>query len=1088
MSDKRLAIYNASAGSGKTFQIAKNFLAKIIQNPENYYVSKLIGLTFTNEAAREMKYRILDKLIKATFNDYSGEMQIVIDESREIIEKQLKKKLTNEEYLKEINKRVNKRLIEILHQYDDFNLLTIDRFFTRLVKTFAREMDIPYDANIILNYDEVIDDLIDEIISETDENDDLMKNFIDLAVENAENEKSWDIKYTLIKIVQIIFDDNFKTQIDYIKTKSPNDFLRLKKNLINQKHKVRNKYLEFYKEGKSIIKSYEEVLNITTFINSLGTISKHKGIEFNKTHKKYIETQSDYFYYVKTRIKKLPQAEQEYLKNELNEEIHKFLLKVYDYYVENHQKYLLATALLDEINSLIILQTLINKIEHFKETTHSIFLHDFAHLIKKQIFENPDSDTPYIYLRLGEKFIHYFLDEFQDTSVLQWSNMIPLIKEALSKDFSKNISIENPGDAMIVGDAKQSIYRFRNGKPELFIDLSNPDLQNEYGNPFEQITGKKVENLEYNWRSDGQIIDFNNKFFSFNKHWLHNKSYQRVYDYVNQKVPKINSEKQNKGYVNINILDTIGGDENEVPGKVLEIINNVTNRGYKYDDICFLFGSHDASTPVAELLNKEGIPVISSRSLLLKKSEKVNFLINIMKYLSMETSLNLFDALQFLFNYHYPDNNQEWLKIFKEKSQNKIFKKLYDYGFMIDSELLSQLNLYDTVVYLIDKFKLNIGDDEESYLQSFLDDIHQYAIENKGGITGYLKHWKENSEQLNLKSADTKGSVRFMSIHASKGLEFPVVILLATQKLLGSLDKKSLVWIDIEPEKFEGFKTLPIRLSALENIEKYQLDYINGIEEKKFDNYNKLYVAHTRAKNELFILTQKPSAKLGKEIPFKQLYGDFLKDAGKTNGNIEVGDVYVFGEQTNKIYDKDGEKPKDKTNFQLKYWAENKDSKLKVKTKSYEYWNESTKSAVSYGMQIHEILSNINTIESWKSGKNKFLSKINEEERKNIENIIEKVLSHPKLSHYFSDKYNVLNERAILVPDKSKSFSLRRPDRILINKNEAVVIDYKTGDKHSKHKQQITQYAQLLEQAGFYITEKLLIYINSGNVEVLEVD
>ncbi len=1087
MTNQRLTIYNASAGSGKTFQIAKNFLAKIIQSNDYYYVSKLIGLTFTNEAARQMKNRILDRLVKASKGDFSGEMQLVIEESREIIEEQLGKKLSDEAYLSEIQQRIKKRLTEILHQYDDFNLMTIDKFFTRLVKTFAREMDIPYDANIILDYNEVIDNLIDEIISEVKPDDLLMKNLVDLALENAESEKAWDIKANLSKVVNIIFDDNFKQQVEYIKTKNEEDFVKLKRRLLKRKYAIRKQYLEFFKAGRNIVKGYENYLNVMTIIYKFGNISEHKKLEFNKTQTSYLTGEKDnYRYYIIKRISSLPEAEKAYIMNELNDEIHAFMSKVYDYYLENHQEYILVSGLLDEINSLLILNALTDKIELFKETTHSVFLNDFPHLIQKQIFKNADADTPYIYLRLGEKYIHYFLDEFQDTSELQWTNMLPLIKEALSKDFSRNISKENPGDAMIVGDAKQSIYRFRNGKPEIFIDLSNPDLNEDTGNPFANVTGKRVENLKYNWRSDGNIIDFNNKFFGLNKSFLHNERYHRVFDTVSQEVPKANEKRKDKGLVKISILDKISNDENEVPEKVIEIIKDVTSRGYAYEDICFLFGQHDASVPVAEALNDEGIPVISARSLLLKKSEKVSFLINMMKYISQKTTMNLFDALQFLFNYHFPDNRQKWMDIMDKKSIKSVFKSLNDYGFDVDIDKFLKLNLYDMVIYLIDKFKLN-NDDEDNYLQSFLDDIHSFISENKTGIPGYLEHWKEEENKLNVKSADTKGAVRFMTVHVSKGLEFPVVIFLGTQNILASIDKQSLMWVETDPDKFEGFKTLPISLSVLEYLDEYQLDYINGIEEKKFDNYNKLYVAHTRAKNELHILTQKPSKGETKGIAFKQLYANFLKQSGKVNGGIEAGDTYIFGEETYKNNEKSDAKTKHfEADFKAKYWAEKDDSKLKIQTRSFEYWSENKKTAIKYGMQIHDILSKINTFKDWEHNKEKLLANIGGEEKNQVENTIKEVLNHPELAGYFSDNFTILNEQAILIPQQYQSFKLRRPDRILIKNNEATIIDYKTGEILEKHHRQIDEYAKLLEEIGYKIKAKILVYIQE-KVEIKKI-
>jgi len=1085
MPDQRLSIYNASAGSGKTFQIAKNFITKILKNPSSYYTSHLIGLTFTNKAANEMKKRILSILTDASKESMDSLMIEVMEEIKPEVSKQIHRNLTDEEYKKEIIKRSKQRLKEILHRYDDFNLLTIDKLSYKIIRTFAREMEIPYDVNIVIQPEEIIDNLIDEIISELQPEDPLINYLTDLAIENVENEKSWEINKNFEPIKKLIENENYREEIEYIKTKSSEDIIRLKTKLLKEIKSIESTFIRLGKEAKYLLDVSDEKFKIKTLITSLTEVGKHNQINFSDSLIKNLN--NDQLLSPSTLKKKSIDIQEQI--RDIEGKLLPILKEVYAFYTLNFEKYILYKGILEELNSLIILHELATKIETFKEQTHSLFISDFNRLIQKQIIQNIAEDTPYIYLRLGEKYIHYFLDEFQDTSELQWLNMVPLIKEALSKDFAKLVDEEDPGTSMIVGDAKQSIYRFRNGRPEIFIDLSDEELKKGSGNPFYPITDKKINQLKENWRSDGKVVDFNNDFFSMHKNLLLFDKYKRVYDYVEQVIPEKRKEVKDKGYIEIHFEKSLSENNEDfrLPQKIYQIVTEAIDRGYQYEDICFLYDANSSSIPVAEYLSEKGIPFIAEKSLKLNKSHKVNALVHFIKYVNLHKSEPLFDALYFLFDYHRIPNKDQLLSLALQKTDTEnIIDLLNKNGFDIDIQLLYKLNIFDLAVYLIDKLKLNKDSFEENYLHTFLDDVFQFSKENKTGVIGYIMHWNAMKDKIDVKGAETQGAVQFMTVHASKGLEFPIVIYLGKGTLFNKRKENDhIVWIDTEKEYFEGFKKLPVKLKTLEKIEEFSQIYNSTVAEKMFDNFNRLYVAHTRAGNELYVFTEKP-AKKPNPIDFKSLYSQFIQETKGVSQIIE-GDIFNFGKKGTRTREKKKEEPFiSSKKLNIKYWNEpQKGLNLKLRTRQYEYWHEAKKSAIKYGLQLHEIMAKIRTHADWNLNKEKYLAVIPEKDRKKMQEQIEKILTNPEIKEYFTSAYQILNERAILIPSDKKAFKLRRPDRILINEKSVIIIDYKTGEKQHKHFIQLNEYAELLEQMGYHIQEKILLYLKN-DIEIVK--
>jgi len=731
---------------------------------------------------------------------------------------------------------------------------------------------------------------------------------------------------------------------------------------------------------------------------------------------------------------------------------------------------------------LSIQKALLDEIEAYKDENHSIFINDFNKLILEQILSHLASDTPYIYMRLGEKYSHYFVDEFQDTSELQWHNLIPLIHEALSKEFSN----EKLGDAMLVGDAKQSIYRFRGGKPEQFIALSDEDSPSKQNNPFKDIVGKKVENLAFNWRSESNIITFNNRFFETFADYLHNPAYQNVYKNVSQKIPE--HKEKDSGFVQLTFLEKEDKSD-EVEDKnyalaVLDAIKKAEENGFKRDEICVLIDRHAIGVKVAETLTRNHVDIISSETLLVTNSAKVQFLISWIRFLEKGATEDFYPAIHYLQETQNFDANELYLSILKTEKGIKLTKQqridaLQAFGYVINYEQLIQMNLYDLVVYLIQQFKLNETPNEQAYLQAFVEEIHQYYSKTQGGIRSFLLHWNNIEEKFSINVNKRPNAVNIMTVHKSKGLEFPVVIYYTRGEVLSAKDKQNTVWINVNPDTFEGFTQLPIEMKVLEKSvhPEYQYLYETASEERAFDNLNRLYVALTRASEQLFVVLEPIPEK-----PKNQYNTIFNRFIESNTLAIQTKDeqTFTFGNsQRNKTIDTEEVDNLTQEKLFFRNWqtAAQGESLLKINTKSFERWQEDKKNAILYGMQLHDILSKIETYTQWKKYRNKYMATVKPEAQGIVASQIEAVLTHPKLATYFSENYQILNERDILIPQKEGAFTLRRPDRMVLKDNEVTIIDYKTGAYNKHHEKQLLDYANLLAEMGYKVADKVLIYI-----------
>jgi ATP-dependent exoDNAse (exonuclease V) beta subunit len=724
-------------------------------------------------------------------------------------------------------------------------------------------------------------------------------------------------------------------------------------------------------------------------------------------------------------------------------------------------------AFLKNITPLSLLNTLNNELNKIQKEQGILSITEFNKLIFEQIQNQP---APFIYERLGEKYKHFFIDEFQDTSEMQWQNLIPLIDNALS---SEDLNGEQ-GSLMIVGDPKQSIYRWRGGKAEQFIELVKG--KNPFVNP-----DWKPFSLGTNYRSYSEIIDFNNQLFGFLSNEFEHEDYKDLYQ--NHSHQKFNTKTG--GYVNISFVPKVekeafdpeaSGEENLAKNDLylqatLATIDKVKQNGFRYKDIVILTRKKAHGTEVANYLTENGIPILSSESLLLGASSEVQGVIHILRYLKNNNDLQA--KANFLY---YLASQQDQLPIhdfiaqgMEQKSETEFQKWLTTFNIDFSFQNIRKKSLYEATEIII--AKVIPMHKRNAYIQFFLDLILEHDLKKQAGISDFLAFWDNNSEKQSIPSPEGNDAVRIMTIHKSKGLEFPVVIFPFAEEDY-SKGPREKMWLNAD-EAITGLpKALVDKSSKVEGYgEEANVIYQQKKQEELLDNINVLYVALTRAEEQLYIISgmQKKNDKNQYPNNMATFFIKFLEDKGFDESKFE----YTFGKAKKLSETKD---VLDETETIPQLSATLNPKNIKIAQKESLMWNTQQQKAIEFGNILHEILSFVKTKDDIDLALTKAIENglIVASQKGAVEQTIQHVVNHPDLLSYFAIGNKILNEKTII----QKEGNLVKPDRMVLNTNQEIyLLDYKTGAHQVKYTTQLENYQNAIEKMGLKVTKKALVYI-----------
>lgn len=1031
-------IYNASAGSGKTYTLVKSYL-KIVLGAKNQDIFKrILAITFTNKAVAEMKSRIIDTLktfsdksiLKATGNDMFTALCDELNLSPEALHH--KSKLV---------------LDTIAHNYAAFDISTIDGFTHRIIRTFAYDLKLPLNFEVELDQEALLSEAVDSLINKAGTDKQLTDILIDFAIEKADDDKSWDVSADFGKIAKLLVNENDIPYLNKLKHKSLEDFKALKQLL---KSKISETETSIKTHAESALSLIEQKgLEHSHF--SYGTLPNHfkkasklefYGIYKNKLEENIVERKKIYNKTLDAALADtidaiLPEIEVLYKTVKANVFHLKFLKAFYK-----------------NITPLSVLNAINKELAFLKEDQNKMLISEFNTLISEEIKDQP---TPFIYERIGEKFKHYFIDEFQDTSVKQWENLIPLINNALSAE---------GGSAMLVGDAKQAIYRWRGGKAEQFISLFNKKQQ-----PF--FIQQEVESLGTNYRSFKEIVKFNNGLFKFIASAVfQNPDYAKLYENARQ-----NTHKEKNGYVELSFLNIEKDDDrNEVyPTEVLNTINKCTTNGFSYADITVLVRKKKEGVAITNYLSERGIPVLSSETLLLANAPEVVFINNVLKLLVQpENNEVKIEVLSFLADMLNITDKHQFFSNHINLSIVQLFKSLEQFGICINSKTIIQLPLYDLAEAIARSFSLT--ERPNAYIQYYLDVVLDFYHKKGSNITSFLEYFEKKRDNLSIISPQGKNAVQIMTIHKSKGLEFPIVIFpYADLDIYREIEPKE--WFELNTEEYEGFPhTLLNFNNDFEHFGNQGFETYNRHKsEQELDNINLLYVALTRAREQLYIISKNDDG-LKDDAKHKKYSGiliNYLKHIGLWN---ETTLTYALGE----IKKEGAKQNENELVLEQQSFISNPKEALNVKivTQSGSLWDTHQQNAIEKGNLIHALMAKIMSFSDVEHVLNDFLEKsiLNTTQVDELKNSIVSIIKHPELNEFYNSEHIIYNERDII----TSNGNLLRPDRLVFNKgnNTVTILDYKTGEGNPKHKSQLYRYQLALEEMGYTVSQKALIYVD----------
>ncbi|TRZ66397.1 hypothetical protein D4R20_00635 [bacterium] len=1039
-------IYKSSAGSGKTYTLAKEYIKLALKEDNSY--RHILAVTFTNKATDELKSRVIGFLVDLS----EGEND------------ELKKQIEKETGLQDIEKQSKSVLENILHNYSDFSISTIDSFFSKIFRSFTRELKIRQGFDIEMDTKMVLNEITDNLLDRSGSDDSLTEFLEEFIIRNINDEKSWNIDDEIKKIGGEIFKERYwekkiesfesgKVIIDDINTaketirkirdlthifeKEMQEISMLSEKLIN-KHKLEYKDFAY---GSSGVIGY--------LINKIRDNSKFTNYEPGKRTISALENPDNF------APKKSPIVDK--IKAVLDDGLYSCLTSAIELYKRDFKTYKSAKILNKTIYVNGIFSELLTELDKYRSVNGVILQSDVNSILRSVISMEA---SPFIYEKTGNKLNHFLIDEFQDTSTFQWKNLLPLIINSLSEQ----------GDCLIVGDVKQAIYRWRGGNMKLLLYNVLDDLKS--------FNNVKQKILKDNHRSCEEIVKFNNVFFPRAAEMLTTDINENPFkniildSYSEDKVKQ--SSKYDKGYVRIEFL-TKGeedADTEEILYKKISLLIKKLLENYQLRDILVLVRKNTESNKIADILSAENYNIVSEKSLLLNYSPSVRLLIEALKYLSDNRNTLAKTLLYYNWERYFKDRIVDFGKV------EEFIRDVLPQGFFDNNceekfnSALNNLTVYELIEHLIRIFNLN--SEPDPYLIKFQSVVLDFSGKYSTDIPSFLEWWRLHFDELYIAVPEGKEAIKIMTIHKAKGLQSKVVIVPFANWEYNPDGKKDLFWVSSSEEPFTEISAYFSKVIKDLDDSHFHLDYQKEFVSARIDNLNLLYVALTRPEQELYVFVpDKPKN--------RNNVGELLKKVIQNDAELSLkmnDSIFKLGTSLSGI--RREEKETDIVSETLdKCFSNEWYKKIIIKPKSGNIRlliDKEFARKTNRGIIIHDILAMINTAGDIDTAVNKVMIEgiINDIEASDLKEELTRILRGDIIHDWFSDKWTAMNERDILLPDGK----IVRPDRVLINGTDIIVIDYKTGLEKNEHKTQIEQYAKILLSMGYTSVKKYLLYIN----------
>jgi ATP-dependent helicase/nuclease subunit A len=1067
-----LTIYKASAGSGKTFTLTREYLRLLMDDPFRY--RNILAVTFTNKAAAEMKSRILSELINLSQKKDSKYLSL------------LQKDMSLTEI--QIRERATSALFHILHDYSHFDIETIDKFFQRIVRSFAREAGLQSNFQIEIDPGLLLNEAIDRLLDSLGDNKPLLNWMSGYVQEQIEQGSSWNVRKSMAQLGQYLFQETYAEHAsEAIPKYSDKTFMsdyRTKLLSIGKKYEQ-----DCLKLGIAFINCIESNgLQIADFsygkTGIAGIFKKMAGGEIPE--------------FTGTRfIKAADGAENWYkkgspLKNQIESLWISQLQNFYHQAINlsnQKQQYSTATLILENFGSLALLTDIAKSMSEINHERNQFLLSDTSQLLRAVIAGN---ETPFIYEKTGSRYRHYMLDEFQDTSRMQWDNFQPLINNSLAQ-----------GDScLVVGDVKQSIYRWRNGDWRL---LSHR-LAREFASWVQEST------LDTNRRSAQEIVTFNNSFFSHAWKLLFavlqdkniDEDFARMLPEAYLQPSQQISGKTDKGYVEVCCLEAEKASDfkEKATKQAIQWYEQLIDLGVPACDIAFIVRTNGEGQALASAMleckrNKKTsytYDVISGEAFQLSSSPAVSFIIALLQtLLNPDNEVNNTFLRSEYYNYLQSGQNEEPYLSQDTVQNDKILPGL-------DNEIITSLRvvpLYECCEQIVQRFGLGKMDGQTPFLDAFFDILADYLRGNPADIELFIQWWTEKGAGKCLPAPENLDAATIITIHKSKGLEFSSVIMPYCSWELVKSGEQGLLWCKPDKEPFNELSLVPVKngkklagtFFSKEYEEEYTLNYL--------DNLNLLYVAFTRACRHLFLAAWQKNengVKNKTQLPTLRTASDLLIN-GLETGKIDNSEYPLivlneYWDNTHALWhtgtlSAPDIKARISTVPVVSVWRGMPASnRLRLKYAHTEFSPEEVSDILQLpqrdkGKLLHRLFAGLRTPVDLPNVLAEMLNEgiISQKESEILANEVYKALSEPKANEWFSSAVKVLPETSIILPGGEQ----RRPDRVMFFDNRTVVVDFKFGlTEKDDYFFQVSQYVELLQKMGNTAVEGWLWYVTLG--------
>jgi len=1030
-----LTVYKASAGSGKTFRLAVEYIKLVVRDPQSY--RHILAVTFTNKATEEMKMRILSQLygLWKQLPDSQIYMNCVCEELQ--VEPPF------------VSRQAGLALTNLLHNYNYFRVETIDTFFQSVLRNLARELDLTANLRIGLNDSQVEELAVDQLIEDLQTTDVMLVWLLRYIMENISDDRSWNVIGQIKQFGRTIFRDYYKAESKALNERLSEKgfFDRYTKTLRELRTSAKESMIAYGEAFFDILE--DEGLTIDDFAN------KRRGIASF-----FLKLQSGTFdpsienatvanclgdptkWYTKTHPRR------ELIHDLADGPLGELLRNAVSERLVQWRIYQSADLTLRHLTQLRLLDSIETKVRQLNQEANRFLLSDTQQLLHALI---SDSDSPFIFEKIGTQLEHIMIDEFQDTSTVQWQNFRVLLQETMSHEGSQNL---------IVGDVKQSIYRWRSGDWRLLNDIHT------------QFPGGTLQekSLDTNRRSSRRVIEFNNAFFREAARWEYEQlqdmpeaeQLQRAYAGVKQIIPDY---RDGSGYVSIDLLPAADYQEATLR-QLADTVRSLLADGISQSSIAILVRTNNYIPVIANYFAEQmagEVSIVSDEAFRLDASLSVNIIINALRLLS------------------HPD----------DAIARAYLDKIAGRSLPDDTDALLRLPLYELVEQLFIHFELNRFDDQSAYVCAFYDQLADYTADNGTDISSFLRAWDDDISGKTIQSDELSG-IRLISIHKSKGLEFDNVICPFCD---WQLEKQSgnILWCRPTEAPFSDLPLVPIDYSQKGMTGTiYENDYRHEHLQNVVDNLNLLYVAFTRAAQRLYVIGKR-NAKSSRSAVIEAV---LPRIDGTLSGETDAETIlhYEYGTAGGSSQSRD---PKRSQNVFLQppmpchVSVQSYDCRVDFRqsNQSRDFINgddeQSTTSYIQLGSVLHNIFSTIRTTADIEGALQRLqLDGIIYNEDITAERITEMLrrrLGHPKVADWFSDRWQLFNECTILNVVDGQVVE-RRPDRVMTDGKEWIVVDFKFGGEHPEYHDQVREYMSLLHQMGHTRVSGYLWFVYSNRI------